>query len=185
MTSLSLLKKSFDPRNVVDKYKGWSNAHIKDDYIQNSHPFIICVENINSDFNLAASMRCASFFGARKFIYFGGRKKYDKRAAVGVYNYLNVEFMESRGQLLEYKDAGYTLIALEQDTRSHSINDIQWPLKSLMIFGEENRGISEETLDLCDMIVEIPNHGTVRSLNQACSSAIAMGSYISQRFTNA
>ena len=48
----------------------------------------------------------------------------------------------------------------------------------LMVFGEEGVGLTEETLKIADYSVEIPQYGSVRSLNVGTSSGILMYNYL-------
>jgi tRNA (guanosine-2'-O-)-methyltransferase len=58
-----------------------------------------------------------------------------------------------------------------------AIHEFEWPEKTLMMFGEEQRGLSEEALALADHVVYIPMRGSVRSFNVGTASGIAMYDY--------
>jgi tRNA C32,U32 (ribose-2'-O)-methylase TrmJ len=47
-----------------------------------------------------------------------------------------------------------------------------------MVFGEEGVGLTAETLKIADYSVEIPQYGSVRSLNVGTSSGILMYSFL-------
>ena len=57
------------------------------------------------------------------------------------------------------------------------MQDFEWPENSLMIFGEEGIGISEEMMSLADHVVSITQYGSVRSMNVGTTSGIAMYDY--------
>jgi tRNA G18 (ribose-2'-O)-methylase SpoU len=46
-----------------------------------------------------------------------------------------------------------------------------------MIFGQEQIGIPQDVLDMCDDVVYIPQYGSVRSINVGCASSIIMNQY--------
>jgi tRNA G18 (ribose-2'-O)-methylase SpoU len=46
-----------------------------------------------------------------------------------------------------------------------------------MAFGQEQIGLDQNIISACSDIVYIPQFGSVRSLNVACASAIAMYDY--------
>ena len=47
----------------------------------------------------------------------------------------------------------------------------------MFVFGEENKGLSNIILDRANIILTIPNYGSVRSLNVGTTSGIVMGIY--------
>ena len=47
----------------------------------------------------------------------------------------------------------------------------------LFIFGSENHGLNNYILDNSDLILTLPNYGSVRSLNVGTTSGIVMGYY--------
>ena len=53
-------------------------------------PYAVCVLNVHGSLNVGSIMRSAHLCGCRRFIVFG-RRKYDKRSAVGVQHYIDVE----------------------------------------------------------------------------------------------
>jgi tRNA G18 (ribose-2'-O)-methylase SpoU len=49
------------------------------------------------------------------------------------------------------------------------------------VVGEECNGIHEDVIKLCDVLVEIPNFGSVRSLNVGSAATLAMNDYIHKK----
>lgn len=167
-----------DNRNVADRYKGWMEDLIKKDLTDNSFPFATMMENWQGDFNIGTMIRNANAFGAKEVFYIG-KRKWDKRGAVGTYNYTNLTYLENI-EALEAKKSEYTLIGIDNVPGSVPIDSFKWPKNSLMIFGEEAIGLTEEVQKVCTAIVEIPMYGSVRSLNAGSSSAIIMYDYITK-----
>lgn len=166
-------------RNVIDEYKPLSNEEIKIDLKKKSLPYAVCGQHINGDFNISQLMRSANHFGAEKFFYFG-KKRFDPRAAVGSQHYVNIQFLSSLQELKLLKN-NYSFVALENIKSTHILNnDFKWPKYPLLIVGEENIGVHSEVLDMCDYIVNIPNKGSVRSLNTATAGSIAMYDFCSK-----
>ena len=77
-------------RNIKTEFNELTTDQIRDYSFKNSYPFVILAFNIQSNLNMGSMLRTAHLCGCRKFIIFG-RRKYDKRSAVGVYNYIDVE----------------------------------------------------------------------------------------------
>ena len=49
----------------------------------------------------------------------------------------------------------------------------------VMIFGQEQIGVPENVLSMCDDVLYIPQYGSVRSINVGTASGIIMNNYCS------
>ena len=69
---------------------------------------------------------------------------------------------------------GYRIFAVEQTVHACMLHDfkISQNEKYVVIFGHEINGVEQEVVDLCDGVIEIPQHGTKHSLNIAVSAGI-------------
>ncbi len=65
-----------------------------------------------------------------------------------------------------------SIIAVEQAKNSIPYQKADYSLPLALILGNESYGVTEETLKLCDKIVEIPMWGINKSLNVIVSAAI-------------
>lgn len=168
-------------RNVVDRYKSWSTESIKKDLQRNSNPFAVCMEHWQGDFNISTLMRNANAFNAREVFYFG-KKRFDRRGTVGSHHYIHFTHLQ-RGisELLALKK-DYTIIGIENNvSNTCKLNQFNWQSiekPPLMLFGEEGVGLTKEALELTDYCIEIPQYGSVRSLNVGTSSGIVMYDYV-------
>ncbi len=58
------------------------------------------------------------------------------------------------------------------------IETFEWPKEHVvMAFGQEQTGLTQEVIDLCQHMVYISQYGSVRSLNVGVASGIAMYDY--------
>jgi tRNA G18 (ribose-2'-O)-methylase SpoU len=169
-----------DTRNVSDFYKYWENEAIVADLDSKRNDFVVAVERVNGDFNFSTVIRnCNAFLG--KMIYRCGKKQYDKRGTVGTHHYEHVEYSDDVIDLINYyRSQGYRIVAIDNVGNAQDIRSYSWERKSLMVFGEEGRGLSQEAIELADDIVYIPQFGSVRSLNLGTASGIAMYDYCSK-----
>ncbi|MBR1471770.1 MAG: RNA methyltransferase [Lachnospiraceae bacterium] len=73
------------------------------------------------------------------------------------------------------KEMGYTTVAMALTDRSVSIADerLHHAEKLAIILGNENNGLTEQTIEACDYTVRIPMQNGVDSLNVAAASAVA------------
>lgn len=103
---------------------------------------------------------------------------YSRGATVGSDKWENINIQVD---VLKYlKEAGYTLVALEQTENSILVWDFEFPEKVAIIPGHETQGNSDETVALCDYCVEIPQYGLVESLNVSTATSIALYEYSRQ-----
>ena len=78
-----------DPRNVIDYYKYWTNDAINAHLDTNRHNFGVLCSNLANDFNISTVIRNNNAFLAKE-VYIYGRKKWDRRGAVGAHLYSRI-----------------------------------------------------------------------------------------------
>lgn len=160
-------------RNVADRFKDLPDEEIREELRNTAHPFAVCFEHWIGDFNMGSGIRNANAFNAKEIFYIGD-KKWDRRASVGVYNYTEVQWIPTIEEFKKLKDR-YRIVGIDNiPGKSFSIRHMNWPHNTLMVFGEEGTGLTPAMQELCDMIVEIPMYGSVRSLNCGVASGIVM-----------
>ena len=169
-----------DNRNISDFYKYWEHDAIVADLDSKRNQFVVVVERINGDFNFSTIIRNNNCFLGERVIRCG-IKKYDKRGTVGTHHYEHVDYSDSViDTISDYRNRGYRIVAVDNVDGAVDLNEYTWQPKSLMLFGEEGRGLSEEALELSDDIVYIRQYGSVRSLNVGTASGIIMHDYCSK-----
>lgn len=169
-----------DRRNVIDHYKSMSEDFIKADLNTKRLPFVVVCENYASDFNIATTIRSCNAFSAREIVIVGDHR-YDRRGTVGTHVYENIHFEKSLGNVLDkYRQEGYTIVAVDNVAPAVDVFDYKWDEKTVMIFGQEQIGLSNEALFVADDIVFIPMTGSTRSLNVGVASGIMMSQYVQQ-----
>lgn len=161
--------------NVLDDLKSLSVEEIKELNLSNSIPAAIAMHNVYGNLNLGSIIRTANFLGFREVLYFG-RRKWDKRGAVGTYHYTQVQYFENENDFLStIHDREYNLVALENNVpHTSDLQKFIWPKNPCILVGEENSGLPENILADVYGCVEIPGRGSVRSLNVSTAAAIAM-----------
>lgn len=169
---------NMDTRNVIDYYKEWENDQIKADLDTKRLPFIVGFENISGDFNKASGIRNSNAFLAKES-WIIGNKRWDRRGAVGTYNYIHLKYAPSLDHIYlnEPHIRDMRWVAVDNVPGATPITDYEWKPDTFMIFGEEARGISPMGLGMADDVVMIPQLGSVRSLNVSVASGIVMYDY--------
>lgn len=168
--------------NVIDDYKTWEVSKIKEDLDRKSFPYDIMMQHINGDFNISTFIRNGNAFGAREIFYWG-KKKWDRRGAVGSHNYKQLTHLSSFEDIQSLKK-GRRFIAIDNNIErdSKKLNDFIPMENDIYVFGEESCGIQKEVLDICDEFVYIPQWGSVRSVNVGTASGIIM-QYVSSKMS--
>lgn len=167
-----------DRRNVIDHYKYWDEDAIRAHLDERRHPLAILCENYAHDFNLASTIRAANAFLAKEVII-AGRRRWDKRGAVGVNHYEHIRHVEQSVPVLdEYRQQGYRVVAVDNVPGAVSVFDYQWDPNTIMVFGQESIGLSPAALEAADDVVYIPQYGSTRSLNVAVAGGIMMAMYM-------
>ena len=152
---------------------------------------IVIAQNIRSTHNVGALFRTADGFGVSKIIL-SGYTPYPKqqpdprlphiaeklhaqihKTALGAESTVPFEYHETL-DLQSIKDQGYTLIALEQNEQSTLLQHYTSPAKVALLLGEEVHGITNEHLEQCDAVIEIPMQGKKESFNVSVAAGIAL-----------
>ena len=145
-------------------------------------PLTVIAENIRSAFNIGAIFRTAEAFGAEEIVLAGySSTPSDERTAktsLGTQDHISWRAEpESRQAILELKNKGYKIVALETAETAVSIEEYEWPEKCALVLGNERFGVDIETLALVDEIVRIPLHGRKNSLNVGIALGIALADW--------
>lgn len=159
-------------RNVADHFKNKSDEEIKAQLQATANPFAVCFEHWTGDFNMGSGIRNANAFNAREVFYLGD-KKWDRRAAVGVYNYTPVQWLSTMEEFEKLKDR-YTIVGIDNVPGSISMKHYDWHPNTLLVFGEEGSGLTAGMQSLCKDVVHIDMFGSVRSFNCGVASGIVM-----------
>lgn len=162
-------------RNVADRFKPFPDEEVRKTLAKEAFPFAVCFEHWIGDFNMGTGIRNANAFGAREVFYLGD-KKWDRRAAVGVHNYTNVQWLPTIDDLVKLQEK-YVIVGIDNVPGSCAIRHYHWPQNTLMVFGEEGVGLTPAMQSFCRDVVEIPMYGSVRSLNCGVASGIVMYDY--------
>jgi len=165
--------------NVRDKFKPMTVNEIKEDLKKTQLPCAVLLQNIEGDFNVSNIIRTSNNFNVSQVFYYG-KKKYDKRGALGTYNYTDVIYLSSFNDVISLKDK-YKFIGIENNMENTiPIKEFIYPDNSIFVMGEENIGITDETKSIIDYFIEIPSLGSVRSLNVGTAAAIVLFDFITK-----
>jgi len=174
------LPEKFKQFNVKDQLKELPVDSIRMWQQNRSIPLSVAMYNNVRDFNLASVIRNASAFSLKE-INIIGWKKYDKRGAVGAYNYVKINHFVDFKAFSKYVGP-HNIVSLElpehypnvPDETFVELNEFTWRSGYCLLIGEEGAGIPEEDLRNSFHKVKITIPGSMRSLNAATAAGIAM-----------
>ena len=146
---------------------------------------ILIIPDIRSAINVGAIFRTADAVGISKIYLtgytprptdkFGRIQKDIAKSALGAETWIKWEYKKSLIPLINnLKKDGYKIIAIEQDKRAVDYRKVKISGKTAIIMGPEVLGLSENILDRCDTIAEIPMHGKKESLNVSVACGVAL-----------
>ena len=167
-----------DPRNVIDAYKGMPMEQIIAKLDAHGSSLEIAIDNVERDFNMGTIVRSANAFGVRH-IHIIGRRQWNKRGAMMTDKYLHVHYYATVSEFMKAID-GKVLIAIDNVEGSVPLHQAQMPADSVLLFGAEGPGISEELLRSASRIVAIEQLGSTRSVNVGVAAGIAMYVWLQQ-----
>lgn len=143
-------------------------------------PIIIALSPLRTHANLSTIVRTAGCLGITEVIATGNAKINPKIARDGADNVNLTARRTLLPALKKLKVEGYKLVGLEQTTNSVALGEFQFPHKTVLVVGSEREGLSDETLQILDHVVEIPVWGLPYSYNVATATSICLHSYCSQ-----
>lgn len=148
---------------------------------------IAIFHDVRSTHNVGSLFRTADGAGVKKIYLtgytpapidrFGREEKSIAKVALGAQKIVPWEQGEISEVIAKLKEDGYTVVGVEQASRSTSYKTYTPPENTAFIFGNEVDGLPSDALSLCDAVVEIPMHGKKESLNVAVSAGVILFRY--------
>ena len=141
------------------------------------NPIIVVCENIRSLYNVGSIFRTLDGIRAEKLYLCGytgcpPRKEID-RVSLGAEESVPWEYERDALKVIErLKKEGFQVIALEHTDSSMNFMKYDYRFPVAIVLGNEDIGISNETIKMCDSAVEIPMFGVKQSLNVATACGI-------------
>tara|TARA_X000001036_G_C20630492_1_gene786982 strand:- start:322 stop:849 length:528 start_codon:yes stop_codon:yes gene_type:complete len=143
-------------------------------------PITIVLDNVRSALNVGSVFRTSDAFLIENIILCGitttPPNKEIRKVALGSTNSVSWHFEEKTiNAVSKLKKDGYHVISVEQVQDSSKLNTLHIPNKPIaLIMGNEINGVSQDVIDICDNVVEIPQFGTKHSLNISVATGIVI-----------
>lgn len=167
-----------DRRNVVDRYRYWSNAAIVADLDTRRHPFHVAIENWQHDRNIGTVVRTANAFNAEG-VHVVGRRRWNRRGAMVTDRYVHLHHHESIEALVEWSAAhDLPLVGVDILPGSVPLETTVLPRRCVLLFGQEGPGLSPPARAAVTMVCSIAQFGSTRSVNAGVAAGIAMHAWV-------
>lgn len=171
-----------DRRNVEDRYRYWSHEAITADLAARRHAFHVAIENWEHDFNIGSVVRTANAMGAAAF-HIVGRRRWNRRGAMVTDRYQVEHHHPSVADFAQWAAEGeggtpLRIIGIDNVPGSVPIETFDLPRDCVLVLGQEGPGISPQMLEVCEVVLEITQFGSTRSINAGAAAAIAMHAWV-------
>ena len=145
------------------------------------HPIHVVLDNIRSLNNIGSVFRTADAFMVAHLHLCGITAKPPHRdihkTALGATESVPWTYYSDTKQAIEaLKSQGVQIWAVEQAEGSTNLQHWQNPsgAAGAFVFGNEVKGVAQNIVDLCDGVLEIPQHGIKHSLNISVSAGMVL-----------
>ncbi|MBL4863225.1 MAG: RNA methyltransferase [Crocinitomicaceae bacterium] len=140
----------------------------------------VAMEHIQKDHNASAVLRTCDCFGIQNLhaIEKGNAYVIQREIAKGAGSWVDLQ-SHTEGEhpsitcLEKLKNEGYQIVSTSPHT-TMDINEVPIDKPIALVFGTEQKGISEEVAAFSDHLVKIPMYGFTESFNISVSAAIAL-----------
>ena len=144
-------------------------------------PLIVILDNVRSLHNVGSVFRTSDAYCVKKVILCGitatpPNAEIHKSALGAEFSVDWAYYKETTEAVNELKQAGYTILAIEQAHDSINMDTFKAEKgkKYAVILGNEVKGVQQAVIDLCDNCLELPQFGTKHSLNVSVTAGIVI-----------
>jgi tRNA G18 (ribose-2'-O)-methylase SpoU len=169
-----------DTRNVLDQYRYWKMEAIVAELDSRRHGFHVAIENWQHDLNIGSIVRTANAFLAAE-VHIIGNRRWNRRGAMVTDRYQHVRHHPTVDDFLAWtKRENLPIIAIDNVPGCQKIEQYDLPENCVLLFGQEGPGLSQEAIDASEVVLEITQFGSTRSINASAAAAVAMHSWVMQ-----
>ena len=150
-------------------------------------PIVVILENVRSMHNVGSVFRTCDAFRVEKICLCGYTPRPPHRdinkTALGATETVEwAGYEDGLTAVAQLKEQGYSVYTIEQVHNSISLESFNYQSgeKIALVFGNEADGVSEETIQLCNGAIEIPQFGSKHSFNISVSAGIVLWDVMSK-----
>lgn len=170
-----------DPAFLLPERKARIDAVVA----QRTRTLTVVMEAFCDPQNVNAVLRTCEAFGVQSLHAIEGPMKgfdRNKKISQNADKWLDVRRWRSTRECLTHlKSEGFAIYATHLDDQAVPLEGLSFAGKVALVFGNENRGVSDEALALADARYAIPMRGFVQSLNVSVAAAISLAKAVERR----
>lgn len=170
-----------DRRNVEDKYRYWTVEAIKADLDETRVDLHVAIENWQHDINIGTIVRSANAFNVA-CVHIIGKRHWNRRGAMVTDRYLNIVQHATVADFVSamQADDSRRIVAVDNLPGATPLSSTQLPKHTVLVFGGEGPGLSEEMVQASEAMVMIEQFGSTRSVNVGVAAGIVMYAWLQQ-----
>ena len=136
----------------------------------------VALEDVHQSHNASAIVRSCEAFGLQDIHCVTSKNKFDVKNTVasGASKWLTLqEHKTSQDCITTLKQAGYKIVATSPHA-TKTLEAINLDQKIALLFGTEQEGLTQQTIDQADELIKIPMSGFTESFNVSVSVALCV-----------
>ena len=157
---------------------------VEDFKLADKKPLVVVMDNIRSMHNVGSVFRTADAFLISGICLCGFTPQPPHRdihkTALGATDSVDWLYYENTvDAVLALKARGYKVLAIEQTEGSMMLDEYEYVNNpTAFVFGNEVDGVSDEVIQVCDGVIEIPQWGMKHSLNISVAAAVVLWEFV-------
>ena len=173
-----------DTRNVLDHFRYWKMEAIVAELDSRRHKYHVAIENWQHDLNIGSIVRTANAFLAEE-VHIIGNRRWNRRGAMVTDRYQHVSHHPTVEDFVAWaKERNLPIIAIDNVPGCQKIEEYALPEECVLLFGQEGPGLSEAAIGAAQVVLEITQFGSTRSINASAAAAITMHQWVMQHVFN-
>jgi len=155
----------------------YSTQVVREELDRLRHPLRVAVVRSKNPFNVGAIIRTAHSFLVREIVLIGDAPYYE-RASMGMEKYENIVSIPTEEHFLDRcRRQGWKLVVFEKEHARVGLWEAELPEQTIMLFGNEDFGVSRSLLDAAHTVVGVPMFGINHSYPVSVVAGIAMAEW--------
>ena len=157
---------------------------VEDFKLADKKQLVVVMDNIRSMHNVGSVFRTADAFLISGICLCGFTPQPPHRdihkTALGATDSVDWLYYENTvDAVLALKARGYKVLAIEQTEGSIMLDEyVDKQMPTAFVFGNEVDGVSDEVIQVCDGVIEIPQWGMKHSLNISVAAAVVLWEFV-------
>ena len=173
-----------DTRNVLDKFRYWKMEAIIIRCQIILTEFGVAIENWQHDLHIGSIVRTTNAFLAEE-LHIIGNRRWNRRGAMVTDRYQHVSHHPTVEEFVAWaKERNLPIIAIDNVPGCKKIEEYALPEECVLLFGQEGPGLSEAAIEAAEVVLEITQFGSTRSINASAAAAITMHQWVMQHVFN-